>query len=215
MEFVGVRSTWIIALTAFFSGAVFALQVGKVYSMFNMESMIGATVGLSLTREMGPVFAALMVTARACSAMSAEIGTMRVSEQIDALESMAVDPIHYLVVPRVIASVVMLPILTILYNFVGVVGAYLVGVYLLHISEGLFLARLYYYVDVDDFISGLIKAAVFGFFISLISCYEGFKTEGGAKGVGRNTTRAVVISSVTILVMDYFLTGWILEYFLK
>ena len=215
MEFIGVRSTGIIVLTAFFSGAVFALQIGKVYGLFNMESMIGATVGLSLTREIGPVFAALMVVARACSSMAAEIGTMKVTEQIDALETMAVDPVQFLVVPRLWAATLMLPVLTVLYNFVGTIGAYLVGIYVLHIPEGPFLSKLYYYVDGDDFISGLVKAGIFGFFISLISCYEGFQTEGGAEGVGRRTTRAVVLSSVTVLVMDYFLTSWILEYFIK
>lgn len=215
MEFIGVRSTGIIALTAFFSGAVFALQIGKVFGLFNMESMVGATVGLSLTREIGPVFATLMVVARACSSMAAEIGTMKVTEQVDALESMAIDPVQYLVVPRLWASVIMVPMLTVLYNFVGIIGAYLVGLYVLHVPEGPFLSKLYYYVDGDDFISGLVKAAVFGFFISLISCYEGFQTEGGAEGVGRRTTRAVVISSVTVLVMDYFLTSWILEYFIN
>lgn len=215
MEFVGVKSTGIIALTAFFSGAVFALQIGKVYALFNMESMVGATVGLSLTREIGPVFAALMVTARACSSMAAEIGTMRVTEQLDALEVMAVDPVQYLVVPRVWASTIMVPLLTVLFNFVGIVGAYLVGVYILHISEGLLLSKLYFYVDADDLISGMVKAAFFGFFIAVISCYEGYKTSGGAQGVGRQTTRAVVVSSVCVLVMDYFLTSWIVEYFLK
>lgn len=215
MEFVGVKSTGIIALTAFFSGAVFALQIGKVYSLFNLESMVGATVGLSLTREIGPVFAALMVTARACSSMAAEIGTMRVTEQLDALEVMAVDPVQYLVVPRVWASVIMVPLLTVLFSFVGIIGAYLVGVHILHISEGLLLSKLYYYVDADDLISGMVKAAFFGFFIAAISCYEGYKTSGGAQGVGRQTTRAVVVSSVCVLVMDYFLTSWIVEYFLK
>ncbi len=212
MEFVGVKSTWIISLTAFFTGAVFALQSGKVYALFNMESMVGATVGLSLTREMAPVFAALMVTARACSAMAAELGTMRVTEQIDALETMAVNPIQYLAVPRVIACTFMVPLLTMLYNFVGVIGSYLVGIYLLGINEGPFMNRLYYYVDADDIWGGLIKAAIFGFLIASISCYMGFSTRRGAKGVGRATTRAVVISAVTILIVDYFLTTWILEF---
>ncbi|MFH1874037.1 MAG: ABC transporter permease [Pseudomonadota bacterium] len=215
MEFVGVKSTGIIVLTAFFSGAVFALQVGKVYALFNMESMVGATVGLSLAREIAPVFTALMVTARACSSMAAEIGSMKVSEQIDALETMAVDPIQYLAVPRVWSAVIMVPMLTVLYNFVGMFGSYLVGVYILGISEGLLLSKLYYYLDGDDFFSGLIKAAVFGFCIAAISCYQGFKTRGGAQGVGRRTTRAVVLSSVTVLVIDYFLTSWIVEYLLK
>lgn len=212
MEFVGVKSTWIIALTAVFTGAVFALQTGRVYALFNMESMVGATVGMSLTREISPVFAALMVTARACSAMAAELGTMRVTEQIDALETMAVNPVQYLVVPRIIACTIMVPMLTMLYNFVGVIGSYIVGIYLLGIDEGPFMYRLYYYVDADDIWGGMIKAAIFGFLIATISCYMGFYTRGGAKGVGRATTRAVVASAVTILISDYFLTTWILEY---
>ncbi len=212
MEFVGVKSTGIVALTAFFTGAVFALQSGKVYALFNMESMVGATVGMSLTREMAPVFAALMVTARACSAMAAELGTMRVTEQIDALETMAVSPIQYLVVPRVVACTLMVPLLTMLYNFIGVIGSYIVGIYLLGIKEGPFMNRLYQYVDADDIWGGLIKAGIFGFLIAGISCYMGFTTRGGAQGVGRSTTRAVVISAVTILVVDYFATTWILEF---
>jgi phospholipid/cholesterol/gamma-HCH transport system permease protein len=212
---VGVRSMWIILLTALFAGAVFALQAGKVYALFNMESMVGATVALSLTREMGPVFAAIMITARACSAMAAEIGTMRVTEQIEALETMAVNPIHYLVVPRVVACTVMVPLLTMLFDFVGSVGSYIVGIYLLGISEGPFLSRIDYYVDPDDIWSGLLKAAIFGFLIAAISCYMGYFTRQGAKGVGLATTRAVVVSAVTILVADYFLTTWILEYITK
>ena len=215
MEFVGVKSVWIVSLTAAFTGAVFALQAGKVYALFNMESMVGATVGMSLTREMAPVFTALMVTARACSAMAAELGTMRVTEQIDAMETMAVSPIQYLVVPRVVAATVMVPLLTMLYNFVGVVGSYIVGIYLLGINEGPFMNRLYHYVDADDIWGGLIKAGIFGFLIATISCYMGFNTRRGAKGVGKATTRAVVVSSVTILIVDYFLTTWILEYISK
>jgi phospholipid/cholesterol/gamma-HCH transport system permease protein len=213
MEFIGVKSTPIIVLTGLFVGAVFALQTGKAFALFGAESLVGATIGLSLAREIGPVFTALMVTARACSAMAAEIGTMRVTEQIDALETMAVDPIHYLVVPRVISSTLMTPLLTGIFNLIGIIGAYFVGVHLLQISEGSFLDRLCYYVDVNDFVGGLVKAAVFGFFISVISCYQGYVTKGGAEGVGRSTTNAVVVSSVTVLVMDYFLTTWILEFF--
>ncbi|MFH0799392.1 MAG: ABC transporter permease [Pseudomonadota bacterium] len=215
MEFVGVKSTGIIALTAFFTGAVFALQSGKVYALFNMESMVGATVALSLTREIGPVFAAIMVTARACSSMAAELGTMRVTEQVDALETMAVDPLHFLVVPRIVACTIMVPMLTMLYNYVGVIGAYIVGIYLLGIGEGPFMYRLYRYLDAEDIWGGLIKAAIFGFLISTISCYMGLTTRGGAEGVGRSTTRAVVYSAVTILVTDYFLTTWILEYMIR
>jgi phospholipid/cholesterol/gamma-HCH transport system permease protein len=212
MEFVGVKSTWIIALTSLFTGAVFALQTGRVYGLFNMESMVGATVAMSLTREIAPVFTALMVTARACSSMAAELGTMRVTEQIDALETMAVNPVQYLVVPRIIACTIMVPMLTMIYNFIGVIGAYVVSTNLLAIDSGPFMNRLYYYVDAEDIWGGLIKAAIFGFLIAAISCYMGFHAKGGAKGVGRATTRAVVYSAVTVLITDYFLTTWILEY---
>lgn len=213
MEFIGVRSTPIIMLTGLFVGAVFALQTGKAFALFNAESLVGATIGLTLAREIGPVFTALMVTARACSAMAAELGTMRVTEQLDAMETMAVDPIHYLVLPRVVAATLMTPLLTAIFNFVGIFGGYLIGVKLLNIDEGSFLNKLYYYVDVNDILGGLVKAAFFGCAIALISCYQGFNTRNGAQGVGRATTQAVVISSVTILVMDYFLTSWILHLF--
>ncbi|MDO8493915.1 MAG: ABC transporter permease [Deltaproteobacteria bacterium] len=213
MEFIGVQSLPIILLTSLFTGMVFALQVGKTFATFQMQNLVGSTVGLSLTRELAPVFAALMVTARACSAMAAEIGTMQVTEQIDAMKTMAVHPIQYLVTPRVIGAVLMVPLLTMVFNVVGLIGAYLVGVYLLAIPAGPFLHHLYWYVDPMDIFGSLIKGAVFGFFISAISCYKGFVTTGGAKGVGLATTRAVVASSVTVLVVDYFLTTWILEYF--
>lgn len=213
MEFIGVRSTPIIVLTGMFVGMVFALQTGKAFAIFHAETLVGATIGLSLAREIGPVFTALMVTARACSSMAAELGTMRVTEQIDAMETMAVNPLHYLVIPRVVAATLMAPLLTGLFIFVGIIGAYLIGVSLLDIDEGAFLHKLYYYVDVNDLIGGLLKSAVFGFCISLISCYQGFNTRNGAEGVGRATTQAVVISSVTVLVLDYFLTSWILHIF--
>ena len=212
-EFIGVSSVPIIALTALFTGMVFSLQAGRSYALFNMQTLVGATVGTALTREIGPVFAALMVTARACSAMAAESGSMRVTEQIDALETMSVDPIQYLVVPRVIACVMMLPLLTAIFDFVGCIGSYIVGVFLLHIASGPFMSKLYWYVDTDDIFGGLIKAAVFGFFIATISCFQGFFCKEGAEGVGRATTRSVVISSVTVLVIDYFLTTWIWQIF--
>lgn len=211
MNIIGVDSTPIILLVSLFTGAVFALQTGYAFRLFNAESLVGATVALSLTREIAPVFSALMVTSRAGSAMAAELGTMRVTEQIDALEAMAVHPLHYLLVPRVLSTTVMMPLLTTIFNFVGFLGAYLVGVVLLNIPEGPFLMRMRQYVEADDLYAGLFKSAVFGFLLSTISCYQGYKTSGGAAGVGLSTTRAVVISSVTILVVDYFLTQWILE----
>ncbi|MBU4484622.1 ABC transporter permease [bacterium] len=212
MEFLGVKSVPIILLTGVFVGMVFSFQTGKAFGLFNAESLVGATMGLSLTREIGPVFTALMVTARACSAMAAEIGTMKVTEQVDALHAMAVNPIHFLVVPRVVAATVMVPLLAGIFNLMGIVGAYLVGVNLLHINASEFMYDLYYYVDADDVLGGLIKAMIFGFLIALISCYMGYRASKGAEGVGKATTRAVVVSSVTILVVDYFVTTWVLEF---
>ncbi|HSA58276.1 MAG TPA: ABC transporter permease [bacterium] len=213
MEFIGVRSLPIIALTGTFTGMVFALQTGYAFRQFNAQIFVGSTVGLALTREIAPVFTALMVAARAGSAMAAEIGTMKVTEQVDALSAMAVNPMHYLVVPRVVASVLMLPLLAGIFSYIGIVGAYFVAVHLLHIEPVVFTQKLIYYVDVDDVVGGLIKAAFFGAMLGLISCQRGYRTYGGAEGVGRSTTQAVVISSVVILVMDYFLTSWILEVF--
>jgi len=207
MEFVGVKSTWVVLLTGAFTGGVLALQTYHGFVMFSAESLVGATVALSMTRELGPVLTSLMVTARAGSAMAAELGTMRVTEQIDALSVMAVNPVKYLVVPRILASLAMLPILTVLSDFIGVVGGYVVGVYLLQINPGSFMSNLYDIVTLDDIFNGLIKSVVFGLILSTISCYKGFNTTGGAEGVGRATTEAVVLSSITILVSDYFLTA--------
>ncbi|EKD41493.1 MAG: hypothetical protein ACD_73C00695G0004 [uncultured bacterium] len=208
---IGVESTPIILLVSFFTGAVFALQTGYAFRLFNAETLVGSTVGLSLTREIAPVFTALMVISRMGSSMAAEIGSMRVTEQIDALESMSVNPYHYLVVPRVISSMAMVPLLTIVFNIVGIFGSYLVAVGLLDIPAGPFWSKMEYYVDPKDLYGGLFKAIIFGFILAVISCYQGYKTRGGAQGVGRATTRAVVYSSVSILVVDYFLTQWILE----
>ncbi|HOK07051.1 MAG TPA: ABC transporter permease [Syntrophales bacterium] len=207
MEFVGVRSIFVVVLTGTFTGMVLALQTYHGFRMFSAESMVGATVALSMTRELGPVLTALMVTARAGSAMAAELGTMRVTEQIDALYVMAANPVKYLIVPRMVASVVMLPFLTIVSDFVGVVGGYFVGVHLLRINSGIFMKNITKIVELDDIFNGLIKAAFFGLILSLIGCYKGFNTTGGAEGVGRATTEAVVLASVMILISDYFLTA--------
>ncbi len=207
MEFVGVKSVFVVVLTGTFTGMVLALQSYHGFRLFSAESLVGSTVALSMTRELGPVLTALMVTARAGSAMAAELGTMRVTEQIDALAAMAANPIKHLIVPRIIAGIVMLPLLTALSDFVGIVGGYFVGVHVLHINEGAFLKNIARYVDFNDLYSGLVKAACFGLILSLIGCYKGYHTRGGAEGVGKATTEAVVLASITILVSDYFLTA--------
>jgi phospholipid/cholesterol/gamma-HCH transport system permease protein len=207
MEFVGVQSLSVVLITAAFAGMVLALQTYYGFRMFGGESLVGATVALSLTRELGPVFTALMVTGRAGSAMAAEIGTMKVTEQIDALYTMSVNPIQYLVVPRILAAVLMVPTLTILADFIGVVGGYFVGVHLLGINSGIFVARIVEFVELDDIVNGLIKSAFFGLILSLIGAFKGFYTTGGAEGVGKATTESVVYASVSILISDYILTA--------
>jgi len=207
MEFIGVNSLFVVLLTGLFTGMVLALQTYYAFRMFSAESLVGATVALSMTRELGPVITALMVTGRAGSAIAAEIGTMRVTEQIDALIVMAISPVQYLVSPRIIAGILMLPVLTAISDFVGIVGGYLVGVKLLGINSGLFLNKIYEYVDLDDLYNGLIKAAFFGLIFTWVGCYKGFYTRGGAEGVGKATTEAVVLGSILILMFDYVLTA--------
>jgi phospholipid/cholesterol/gamma-HCH transport system permease protein len=208
MEFIGVNSVFVIILTGAFTGMVLALQSYYGFRKFSSEGLVGATVALSMTRELGPVLTSLMVTGRAGAAMAAELGTMRVTEQIDALTVMALNPIKYLVTPRIIAAFLMLPLLTVIADFVGIIGGYLVGVKLLGINEGAYLEKMIKFVELNDIYNGLVKAAVFGIILSVVSCYKGFYTKGGAEGVGKSTTEAVVVSSVTILVTDYILTSF-------
>ncbi|HDP23843.1 MAG TPA: ABC transporter permease [Deltaproteobacteria bacterium] len=207
MEYIGVKSSVVVVLTGLFTGMVSALQTYHGFSLFGAESLVGSTTALGLFRELGPVLAALMVTARAGSAMTAEIGTMRVTEQIDALTVMAVNPFQYLVIPRIIAAIIMMPMLTLLFDSVGLLGAYFVGVGLLDIDKGVFLARIMEYVQYKDLFSGLAKALFFGAILSIVGCYKGYTTTGGAEGVGRSTTYSVVISAVSILIADYILTA--------
>ena len=207
MEFVGVRSIFVVVLTGMFTGMVMALQGYHGFRMFSAESMVGSAVALGMTRELGPVLTSLMVTARAGSAMAAELGTMKVTEQIDALYVMAANPVQYLIVPRIIAGFIMVPLLTVISDFVGILGGYFVGVQILNINSGLFMKNMTKMVELNDIYSGLIKAACFGLILSLVGCYKGFNTTGGAEGVGRATTEAVVLASITILISDYFLTA--------
>ena len=207
MDRVGVRSVLVVVLTGAFTGMVLALQSFHATRAFGAETMVGVAVALSMTRELGPVLTSFMVTGRAGSAMAAEIGTMRVTEQIDALSAMAVNPIKYLIVPRVLASIVVVPMLTVIADFVGIVGGYFTGVIILRINAGAYVANMEKYVGLDDIYHGIIKAAVFGLILSVIGCYKGYTTTGGAEGVGKATTQSVVLATVTILMANYLLTA--------
>jgi phospholipid/cholesterol/gamma-HCH transport system permease protein len=209
MEFIGVQSIFIIALTGTFSGMVLALQMVHSFKQFQAEGLVGGVVALSLTREISPVFTGLMVTARAGSAWAAELGNMRVTEQIDAITTMGVSPVQYLLSPRLLAAVLMVPLLCVVYTCVGMAGGWLVAVEWLHVDPGVFIARAKQYAMPKDFFMGEIKACVFGFLIAAISCRQGYHASGGARGVGIATTRAVVQSAVAILVANYVLTAWL------
>jgi phospholipid/cholesterol/gamma-HCH transport system permease protein len=205
MEFVGVGSLPIILLVGFFSGAVAAQQAIAALEIFNQERYVGATVGLSLAQELAPVFTALMITARAGSGMATELGSMRITEQIDALTTFAVNPVQYLVTPRIVATVIMMPVMTMVFNIVGLIGAYLYSIYLKDVDLGQFMEMYTYWTDPKDYVIGAVKSVVFGGALSLAACYQGFNIRGGAKEVGLATTRAVVAGSVSVLILDYFL----------
>lgn len=206
-EFIGVNSSFIIILTGIFTGAVLALQSGKAFRIFNAEGITGAVVTISLLRELSPVMSALMVAARCGSAMAAEIGTMRVTQQIDAMQVMSVDPVSYLISPRIIAGVTMVPLLCVLFSLMGMMGSFIVSVGILEISTATYFDKIAQYTEGEDLWSGLVKATVFGLLIAIIGCRKGFTASGGAEGVGRATTEAVVLASVSTLVADYFLTA--------
>lgn len=208
MEFVGVQSLFVVVLTGSFTGMVLALQSFNALKRFGAESLVGPTVALSMARELGPVLTGLMVTGRAGSAMATELGTMRVTEQIDALVTMAVNPVKYLVVPRILAGVLMFPLLTVVTDFVGVIGGYIVGVQLLGINPGVYIGRTVDFVQVSDIFAGLYKATVFGLITTLVASFNGFYASGGAEGVGRAATASVVTGSVMILVSDYIMSSF-------
>jgi phospholipid/cholesterol/gamma-HCH transport system permease protein len=205
MQFIGVGSLPLILLVGFFSGAVAAQQAISALRIFNQERYVGATVGVSLAQELAPVFTALMITARAGSGIATEIGSMRITEQIDALTTFAVDPLQYLITPRIVASVIMMPVMTMVFNIIGLVGAYLYSIYLEHIDLGQFIGMYTYWTDPKDYAIGSLKAVVFGLSVALAACYQGFNIRGGAKEVGLATAGAVVSGSVSVLVLDYFL----------
>ena len=203
---VGVNSIPVVGLTAMFTGMVMALQTYRGFERFHAEGYVASVVSLSLTRELAPVLAALMIAGRIGSSLAAELGTMRVTEQIDAMYAMATEPIQYLVVPRVGATTLMLPPLVALANGLGIFGGYAIAVGLLGANPVMYWDKTFQYLDLNDVFSGLIKAGVFGLILSVTGCSKGFFTTGGAEGVGRATTSAVVMASVVILISDFFLT---------
>jgi phospholipid/cholesterol/gamma-HCH transport system permease protein len=207
ISFIGVKSTLIIILTGAFTGMALGLQLFYTLRRFGAESMLGPAIALSLLRELGPVLSALMVTGRAGSALAAEIGIMRLSEQIDALEAMAINPYRYLMVPSLIAGIIAFPLMTCIFNVVGIYGGYLVGVKMLGLGPGVYWVEMEHLVDLRDIMDGLYKSLSFGVIVTWVCSYKGFFTGYGAEGVSKATTEAVVLSSVLILAWDYFLSS--------
>ena len=212
MDLIGVGSLTVLILTGFFTGAVLTLQTSKELSRFGAVGATGGLVAVSLVRELGPVLAALMVAGRVGSGMASELGSMLVTEQINAMRALGTDPIKKLVVPRVLATIAMLPVLTIVADTLGIIGGLVVALTVLHITANLYLSRAWDSLVYMDLFGGLLKPLVFGALVALVSCYCGLRTYGGTQGVGRSTTQAVVISSVLILVFDFFLSRVILAY---
>ncbi|MBT3455920.1 ABC transporter permease [bacterium] len=205
MEHIGVNSLNIVILTGTFAGAVLAIQSYTGFKRFGAEGYLGPIVALSLTRELGPVLAALMVTGRAGSSITAELATMSITEQIDALRTLCINTFQYLVIPRILASTIILPLLTLFAMICGIAGGYVICVYVLSLNGEQYITEIQSYIELRDIVGGLIKAAVFGFIFSLVGTYKGYTTRGGARGVGLSTTKSVVISSILILISNYFL----------
>jgi len=207
MEQIGFDSIPVVLTTALSTGMVLAYQSYTGFKRFGAETLIGTVVSLSMTRELGPVLTGLMVAGRAGASIAAELGTMRVTEQIDALSTLATNPMKYLVVPRFLASTIMMFFLTALGMIIGVTGGYFVGVKVLGTNPVTYINNSINYTEVTDIWYGLVKSLVFGAVVGIISCYKGFNTEGGAEGVGKATTGAVVVSCMLILILDYFLSA--------
>lgn len=205
MRFFGNKSLVVIFLTGSFTGMVLALQIYYTLSKVGSEALLGPAVALSIIRELGPVLSGLMVTGRAGSALTAEIGIMKISEQIDALTAMALDPIRYLIVPNIVAAILVFPLLTSIFDTIGIFGGYFVGVQLLGLSPGTYFSQMESFVKMEDIMIGLYKSVSFGIIVAWVCCYKGYTTGFGAEGVSKSTTSAVVMSSVLILVWDYFL----------
>ena len=213
MEFIGNKSIFIVVLTGTFTGMALSFQVYLGFKLVNATSLTGPIVAMGISRELGPVLTGLIVSARAGGAMAANLGSMRVSEQIDALEVMGVDPLEYLVAPRMWASIIALPLLTGVFDFVAMIGSYFLCIKVLEMDEAIFWDKTALWLDPNHINEGLIKAAVFGAIFSLICCYRGFNTKGGARGVGDATNRGVVLSMVMIIILDFFLMNLIEVYY--
>ncbi len=203
---IGYFSLPVVGMTALFTGMVLALQIYIGSSRFDAEGAVATIVVIGITRELGPVLGGLMVAGRVAAAMAAELGTMRVTEQIDALTTLATNPVKYLIVPRLVAATIVMPLLVLVADIVGVFGGYLVGTQKLGFNAGTYIKNTLEYLEPMDVISGLVKAAAFGFIIALMGCYHGYNSRGGAQGVGRATTNAVVSASVLILIANYMIT---------
>ena len=204
---IGYNSLPVVGLTAFFTGGALALQIYEGGSRFNATNLVSSIVALGITRELGPVLAGLMVAGRVSASIAAELGTMRVTEQIDALVTLSTNPFKYLVAPRLVAAVITLPLLVTIADTIGIMGGYIVGTRSLGLNSGAYLKSTVDFLQFDDVTSGLIKSAVFGFIIAMMGCYHGFNSRGGAQGVGRATTNAVVSASILILAANYALTN--------
>ncbi len=203
---IGYYSLPVVGMTAIFTGMVLALQSHTGFSRFNAEGAVAGVVALSMTRELAPVLAGLMVAGRVGASIAAEIATMRVTEQIDALTTLSVNPFKYLIAPRLIAATLMMPILVLIGDIIGIFGGYVVAIYNLGFSQGSYLSQTWDILETMDVVSGLVKAGVFGFIVAMLGCYHGFNSQRGAQGVGAATTNAVVSSSIMILIFNYILT---------
>ena len=208
---IGIGSLSIVFLTGSFTGLAFAYQSYIGFSRVGTEEFIGLVVTLGMARELGPVLTALVVTGRCGSAMAAELGSMRITEQIDAIKTLGIDPYQYLIVPRILASTIIFPFLTIFAMICGIVGGYLLCVYSLHLSPETYTKIIQERVELSDVVNGLIKAAFFGLFFSWVGTFQGFMTSGGSQGVGRATTKSVVLGSIIILISNYFLTSLLFQ----
>jgi len=204
---IGVRSLPLVGLVSFFVGMVLMVQLVPEFKSFGAESLAGGAIGVAICRELGPTLTGIIIAGRIGSSIAAEIGSMKVTEQVDALDVMAIDPITYLVSPRLLAALIMLPLLTVLSDFLGIIGAYLIGVHGLGVVEGSFWQTLSMFVTTGDVFIGLLKTVVFGMIIAYVACYKGLYVKGGSEGIGRNTTSAVVLSIMLILLSDFVITA--------